>query len=95
MAKTEIYRSFDGLLNADTREGYIIYDNGTKDTYTIEWLNVYQDVADITIRVPKESLPTFDDANAISEMIDREMYRRGEEAFFRMQEERYNGTRKS
>lgn len=36
MAKTELYRSFDGLLNVETREGYIIYDNGTKDTYTVE-----------------------------------------------------------
>lgn len=90
MAKTELYRSFDGLLNVDTREGYIIYDNGTKDTYTVEWLNVDQDVADIKIRVPKESLPAFDDVAAVSELIDREMYRRGEEAFFRHQEEKYN-----
>jgi len=85
MGKTELYRSFDGLLNVDTREGYIIYDNGTKDTYAVEWLNVDQDVADIKIRVPKESLPDFDDVEAVWELIEREMYKRFEEEFFRRQ----------
>ena len=53
--KKEIYRSFEGTLNADTRYGYIIYDMG--DLLEIESLSAEMDVQDNYFRIPKSLLP--------------------------------------
>lgn len=74
----ELYRSFEGKLGVDTRAGYIIFDNGTKDTYTLEWLSVYNYEPDVTYRVAKNRMPDFDDMDAIMELIEEINHEREE-----------------
>lgn len=62
----EVYRSFEGKLNVDQREGYVVYDCG--DVYEIHHLSVYSDVRDSRMRVFKEDLPDLTDTAKIAEI---------------------------
>lgn len=64
----EVYRSFENVLDVETREGYIIYE--IKEFYEIHFLSVYADVKDDKFRVAKEALnpKDFDNVYKISEL---------------------------
>ena len=49
----EIYRSFEGKLNVDCQDGYIILE--LKERYQIEWLSIWGKTN--KIRVRKDLLP--------------------------------------
>lgn len=68
---TEVYRSFEGKLNADCREGYIISDAG--ELWLVENLSVYTDTPDRKYKLPKSSLTANDFGNAalIAEICTR------------------------
>ena len=55
----EIYRSFEGKLDVDCQDGYIIYE--LKETYQIEYLSVWGKTN--RIRVRKDLLPAEDFGN--------------------------------
>lgn len=65
----EIYRSFDGQLSADTRDGYIINEG-------IEWLeykpvSLYTETRTLRVRFRREDAPaSFADAAAMGEVLD-------------------------
>lgn len=63
----EIYRSFEGKLNVDCQDGYIILE--LKERYQIEWLTVWGKTQ--KIRVKKDLLPVEDFGNTskISELF--------------------------
>lgn len=65
----EVYRSFDGLLNAETAQGYIIYE--ISDFYEIHFHSVYANSKSEKYRVAKDSLDQkdFSDICKISEII--------------------------
>lgn len=67
--KKEIYRSFNGKLDAENRSGYIIYDCGA--WYECEGLSVYNDVTNTLVRfLPSDAPSNLSDAAAIGEIID-------------------------
>lgn len=63
----EIYRSFEGKLDVDCQDGYIILE--LKERYQIEWLSIWWKTN--KIRVRKDLLPVEDFGNAskISELF--------------------------
>ena len=63
----EIYRSFEGKLDVDCQDGYIILE--LKERYQIEWLSIWGKTN--KIRVRKDLLPVEDFGNAskISELF--------------------------
>ena len=63
----EIYRSFEGKVNVDCQDGYIILE--LKERYQIEWLSVWGKTQ--KIRVKKDLLPVEDFGNEkkISELF--------------------------
>ena len=63
----EIYRSFEGKLNVDCQDGYIILE--LKERYQIEWLSVWGKTQ--KIRVKKDLLPVedFGSEKRISELF--------------------------
>ncbi len=63
----EIYRNFEGKLNVDCQDGYIILE--LKERYQIEWLSVWGKTQ--KIRVKKDLLPVEDFGNEkkISELF--------------------------
>lgn len=63
----EVYRSFDGVLGFEDRDGYIIYD--IKDFYEIHFLSVYLDSKHNKFRVEKSALNNFEDIEKISELL--------------------------
>lgn len=64
--KKEIYRSFEGKLDPDTRSGYVIYE--TNNFYEINFLSVYSEIGTQKIRVPKTTKFEFDNLEQISEI---------------------------
>lgn len=68
----EIYRSFDGKLNVDQQDGYILYstdDGGALIEY--EGLSVWQDVRTERARIPADHLPPeqYGDTERIGELV--------------------------
>ena len=66
----EIYRSFEGKLDAEKREGYVVYDYGQK--YEIHFVSAYSstsDVNDTRVRIYKEDLPDITDLDKITELM--------------------------
>lgn len=49
--KKEVYSSFEGKLNVDCQNGYIITE--IKDFYEVEFLSVWQDIPDKKVRIRK------------------------------------------
>ena len=62
----EVYRSFEGKLNVDQREGYVVYDCG--DVYEIHHIKVDMDVRGSKYRIYKEDLPDLTDNVKIAEI---------------------------
>ena len=54
MKKLEVYRSFEGKLDADNQSGYIIYDGG--DWWQIEIISVGQYTPKTICRIDKNAL---------------------------------------
>ncbi len=59
--KKEVYSSFEGKLNVDCQNGYIITE--IKDFYEVEFLSVWQDIPDKKVRIRKKFLPECDFEN--------------------------------
>lgn len=49
--KEVLYKSFDGKLDSNTQNGYIIYDCKSKNTYEIEFLSISNETE--KFRIPK------------------------------------------
>ena len=62
----EIYRSFEGKLDAEKSEGYVVYDCG--DKYELHFLSAYDDVNKSKIRIFKDDLPDVADIDRIGEI---------------------------
>lgn len=62
--KKEIYRSFDGMLDVDNPDGYIIYSIGD-DMLEVESISVRPDVVLDRFRVPSVVLPEYDFGNLL------------------------------
>lgn len=54
MKKSEVYRSFEGKLDADNQSGYIIYDGG--DWWQVEIISVGQYTPKTICRIDKNAL---------------------------------------
>ena len=54
MKKPEVYRSFEGKLDADNQSGYIIYDGG--DWWQVEIISVGQYTPKTICRIDKNAL---------------------------------------
>lgn len=67
----EIYRSFEGKLNVDCQEGYILYTINDGELIEYEGLSVWQDTETERARIPARYLPAPEYANTekISELI--------------------------
>ena len=62
--KKEIYRTFDGMLDVDNTDGYIIYSIGD-DMLEVESISVRPDVVTDRFRVPSNLLPESDFGNLL------------------------------
>lgn len=67
--KREVYRSFEGKLGVDNRDGYIVYES---DNYiTVERLSVYNDAIETCTRIPKTAVTCpLSDGAALAELED-------------------------
>lgn len=63
MTKTEIYRSFNGKLDCDHQNGYILYSTNN-DCIVYEGLSVWQDVNTELVMFPARLLSAEDYSNA-------------------------------
>ena len=68
MKKPEVYRSFEGKLDADNQSGYIIYDGG--DWWQVESISVWQYTPKTICRIDKDALDPaeFDDFYKIADI---------------------------
>lgn len=68
MTMKEVYRSFEGKLNADNQNGTIIYDGG--DYWQIESLSVWEDAQKTLYRIAKNALSPseFEDTDKIAKI---------------------------
>lgn len=64
----EIYRSFEGTLGVENREGFIVYEAGK--WYECECLSVYEYKEDFRFRFPRSMAPESWDSFDLGEMID-------------------------
>lgn len=59
--KKEVYRSFEGMLDMDNQNGYVIYE--LKDFFEVHFLSLESN-SDSKVRIRKEFLPEEDFGNS-------------------------------
>lgn len=72
MSKKEIYRSFEGKLDCDNQEGYILYSANDGNTIVYEGLSVWKDVNTDLAMFPARLLPPedYDNDDKICEILE-------------------------